>query len=384
VQHDLKLSVFQIGAGWFPEFSGGGENVYYHLARYLPAAGVSVRGIVLGSAEVERQSEGSICSFAPRSASLRARLWGARRAVAHAMAAGGCDVVASHFAMFALPVLDLVRTRPLVVHFHGPWAAESGAEGGSRASVFAKAMMERRVYRQAERFVTLSGCFAGILAENYKIDPARITVIPGGVDCARFDLPVLRQAARERLGWANDRKIILAVRRLVRRMGLGELVRSMVEVSQREPDALLLIAGKGPEAGPLAGVVEALGLQDKVKLIGFLPDELLPWAYRAADMTVVPSSTLEGFGLITIESLAAGTPVIVTPVGGLPETVGPLAPQAVLPGCTSANLAEGLTAAVNGTLGLPDAKTCQAYARRHFDWPVIVARIRQVYADAVG
>ena len=74
----------------------------------------------------------------------------------------------------------------------------------------------------------------------------------------------------------------------------------------------------------------AEGLDRPRPLLGFVPDEQLPLAYRAADFSIVPSVALEGFGLIVAESLAAGTPVLVTAVGGLPETLEGLAPQCVV------------------------------------------------------
>ena len=70
-----------------------------------------------------------------------------------------------------------------------------------------------------------------------------------------------------------------------------------------------------------------------MRLLGFVAEEDLPWLYRACDISIVPSVALEGFGLPTIESLAAGTPVLVTPIGGLPETVSELDPGSGAAGC---------------------------------------------------
>jgi len=93
----------------------------------------------------------------------------------------------------------------------------------------------------------------------------------------------------------------------------------------------------------------------------------------------VPSIALEGFGLTTIESLAAGTPVLVTPVGGLPETVRELDPQLVLAGSRPTSLAEGVVAALTGEHVLPSPQACVAYARLRFDWPVIAEQVLNVY-----
>src|SRR6185437_17166875 len=124
------------------------------------------------------------------------------------------------------------------------------------------------------------------------------------------------------------------------------------------------------------------GLTDNVRLLGFLPDAQLPAAYRAADVTVVPTVSLEGFGLIVVESLAAGTPCLVTPVGGLPEAVSGLSRALVLRSTGAEAIADGLGDALTGKMALPAARECAEFARRNFDWPVIAERVRLVYEEA--
>ena len=121
-----------------------------------------------------------------------------------------------------------------------------------------------------------------------------------------------------------------------------------------------------------------------MRFLGFGADQELPAAYRAADLTVVPSVAAEGFGLIVVESLADGTPVLVTPVGGLPEVVRELSPEMVLPATGACSLAEGLTTALAGELALPDSEAARTYARARYDWPVVAACVRDVYLEAVS
>ena len=137
---------------------------------------------------------------------------------------------------------------------------------------------------------------------------------------------------------------MLAVRRLVRRMGLEDLIDAIGLLKHRHPDVLLLIAGKGKIGEELQQRIDAAGLQDNVKLLGFVPDNHLAALYRAATVSVVPTVALEGFGLITVESLASGTPVLVTPVGGLPEAVAGLSDDLVLPSTGADAIAEGSVA----------------------------------------
>jgi glycosyltransferase involved in cell wall biosynthesis len=120
-----------------------------------------------------------------------------------------------------------------------------------------------------------------------------------------------------------------------------------------------------------------------VTLAGFVPDETVPLWYRAADLSVVPTVSLEGFGLTTIESLAAGTPVLVTPVGGLPEAVAPLSRDLVLPSGGFKAIGEGMADALLGRLKLPDEEACRKYARENFDRPVVAAQVAQIYREAI-
>ena len=137
---------------------------------------------------------------------------------------------------------------------------------------------------------------------------------------------------------------------------------------------------------PEGGKVElALGSDEngawaRVDATGVGIDESdLPLAYRGATLSVVPSTALEGFGLVVLESLAAGTPALVTPVDGMPDVVRPLSEELVLPGTGPAELAEALTAGLRGTLKLPSAESCRGYVRERFSWPAIARAVRDVY-----
>jgi glycosyltransferase involved in cell wall biosynthesis len=188
-----------------------------------------------------------------------------------------------------------------------------------------------------------------------------------------------RLDARERLHLPTDRPLIVSVRRLIHRVGLEGLIDAMVAVRKSAPEALLLIAGRGVLARELARRIAAHGLQNHVRLLGFVAENDLPWLYRACDLSIVPSVALEGFGLPTIESLAAGTPVLVTPIGGLPETVIKLDQALVLPDASVASLADAMSRGVRDLGRLPSPEACARYVREHFHWPVIARKVLAVY-----
>ena len=378
------LSAFQIGMHWFPERAGGLDRMYHALTGALPAAGVEVRGMLAGSGAAAADTHGAIKAFAPADASVPMRLLRARRTLRAMLAQEKPDVIASHFALYTLPGLDLIRDYPTVMHFHGPWAAENQAEGVADAASRIQHRVEAAVYARCRLHIVLSMAFGRVLQTRYGVDPARIRIVPGCVDAARFNVPKDRRAARQALNLPTDRPIVLTLRRLVRRMGLEDLIDAMASVRRSVPDALLLIVGRGTLDTELRERVAAIGLQDHVRLLGALPDAQLPLIYRAADVSVVPTLSLEGFGLTTVESLAAGTPVLVTPVGGLPEAVRDLSEALVLPSSGMSALAAGLTDALRGNLRLPDAYACRRYVRERFDVPVIAAKVAQVYREAVN
>jgi len=377
------ITTLQLGMGWFPEQTGGANRVYYELLRHLPSSGVVVNGVVAGSSEVGRNSRGGVHAFAPPVTPLLVRWWTLRRELRRMLTQRQPDLVVSHFPLYTFPVLDLIRSRPLVIHFHGPWALESQIEGDRTMVTRIKALLEWSVYQRGARFIVLSQAFRDILHLRYGVSPRCIRMVPGGVDVNRFTIDLTRREAREQLGWPQDRPILLVVRRLVRRMGLEHLVAAIDQARKRIPEALLLVVGKGPLAKALSDQVQLLGLSKNVRMLGFMPDEDLPMAYRAANLTVVPSVAFEGFGLTVVESLAAGTPALVTPVGGLPEVVRDLSPGLVLPAIGTSPLSEGLVTALTRESSLPDAEACRAYALARYDWSVIAGRVRGVYAEAL-
>jgi glycogen(starch) synthase len=376
-----SIDTMQIGIAWFAEHPGGLERYYADLLRHLPHAGVAVQGLVVGSDRVATESGGRIRAFASADSGLPRRLWAMRRA-ARGPLTNPSLLTVSHFALHTLAIIDRLAHRPVVIHFHGPWGRESVLEGASQRMAQAKQAVERVIYRRGAFVIALSRAGATLLHESYGIHPERIRVIPGGVSSSSF-IGEEKSQARERLGWPADKPIVLLVRRLTRRMGLEDVIAAAIEIRRRIQGVLVLIGGTGPLAGDLQSRISAAGVEGTVQLLGFIPDSLLPFAYRAADITVIPSIALEIFGLVAIESLAAGTPVLVTPVGGLPETVGRLSPQCVLPAIGERAVAEGVVAALDGSMRLPSSEECTRFAKENYHWSNIASRVSGVYAEAV-
>lgn len=375
----------ELGMGSLADQAGGLNRYYFGLVSALAKAGWDVQGLVVSDtpgpvAEADRLI---IQRAAARNAPLLRRWRGVRSHFKQLMEDSPPDVCSSHFALYAYPVAKRLAGLPHVVQFQGPWADEMRREGDGLFANRIRRHIERRVFRTADLFIVLSQAFSKVLQERYAVDASRIRVVPGAIEAERFNPRQTRPEARGVLDWPTDRPILLCVRRLVPRMGLLALLEAMEAVRAAHPQVLLMIAGRGMLEDALKREIQERGLQQHVRLLGFVPDEHLPLAYRAADLSVVPTESLEGFGLITLESLAAGTPVLVTPVGGLPEAVAGLSPDLILPDHSPDSIAAAIIAALSGSLDLPDADRCRRYVRDHFSWDVIAPRVADVYREAI-
>jgi glycosyltransferase involved in cell wall biosynthesis len=213
--------------------------------------------------------------------------------------------------------------------------------------------------------------------------------IPGGVDPQRFRPAEDRDAVRKALGIPTGTFVLLTVRNLEPRMGLDSLVRAMAILRQQAPDLMILVGGAGSLRGDLESLTGSLDLQGKVKFLGFIPDNELPLYYQASDAFVLPTRELEGFGLVAVEALACGTPVLGTPVGAIPEILGELQPDLLFEGIEAETIARGILKHLQRAQADPQGyealrRRCREYATIHFSWNRIVERLEQELVDIIG
>jgi glycosyltransferase involved in cell wall biosynthesis len=375
-----QLRSFHIGLSWSTSGAGGSGRVVESLSENLPRENVLVEGAVLAPADVAARTEGRFRLLAAPNQGLLTRFLSSRTCLRDALTPRP-DVLASHFAFLTISILDQLRRQPFIVHFHGPWAEESRVQGASRPSALSKHLIERSVYTRADRIITLSSAFADLVVKQYGVDGSRIRIVPGAVDLNRFYLPPSKAAARAAWRWPVDRPVIVSVRRLVPRMGLENLIEAINIVRGRVPEIQLYVAGKGPLGTKLQRLIENLQLQNNVGLLGFVPEESLASVYQAADLSIVPTMALEGFGLVAVESLAAGTPALVTPIGGLPEVVAGLSSSLVFRSFSAADIADGILAALSGRVATPSPGECRAYAEHHFSATRMARQVADVYRE---
>ncbi|MGF1487114.1 MAG: glycosyltransferase family 4 protein [Prochloraceae cyanobacterium] len=372
-----SANILCVGNSWFPHMSGGLNRYVYELIHNLADNGDRIQLCGIDLPENYPNPSISFVNLASPNSSLLKRLRSTRSNFLNSEIVTP-DAINLHFALYSFPIISsLPENIPITFTFHGPWAFEGEKEGNNKLSVYFKQWLEQRVYNKCDRFIVLSKAFGKILQQNYDICESKIKVIPGGVDIEKFKPKLSQQQAREKLNFPIDRPIIFTPRRLVRRMGIENLLVALAEVKTTIPDIWLAIAGKGVLRAELERRSRELNLEKQVKFLGFLPDEDLPIAYQAANLTVIPSKYLEGFGLILLESLACGTPVICTPVGGMPEILNDFSPQLIGESTESKAIANLLKTALKGEISLPTREACRNYVINNYNWKEIAERIRK-------
>src|SRR6476661_71307 len=214
-----------------------------------------------------------------------------------------------------------------------------------------------------------------------------IDIIPWGTDIERFG-SIARSTARRHLGIAPETKVVLYVGRFNPRKGIETLVRAVSLSAAPKADLKLIIGGgwragesDGKERDRIGSIVEELGLSDITSFPGALSRDILPGYYAAADVCVVPSH-YEPFGLVAIEAMACGTPVIASDVGGLKYTVVPQETGLLAPPKNEAAFAEALDRLLLDSvwpqqLGHTGRKRVETY----FSWDGIASQLSQLYTQ---
>ncbi|TQM43098.1 glycosyltransferase family 4 protein [Pseudonocardia cypriaca] len=359
-----RVRVHMTGSAWFPTVPGGLNRYFTDLFRALE----SHPKLEVSAAAFGDPAQGGR-SWGPPAGSTWQR---ARASFVERSPLPHRAVLDRHFCLYGRPAIDRHGRHPLVVHFHGPWAAESRMSGSREAAARVKYWIERMRYLGADRYVVLSRHFRDLLAESYRVPQHKICVIPPGVDLDRFHV----------LPQSRPSRTVLCVRRLERRMGIDVLLRAWSEVLAVRPDARLVIVGTGREEQALRARVGASpDLSGSVAFEGCTTDERLVRLYGNAAFTVVPSVELEGFGLIALESLAAGRAPIVTDCGGLPDSVRGLDPSLIVPAGEASALADRIVRALDGNLPAPHR--CRTHAES-FSWQAAAEQHVAMYRELLA
>lgn len=232
---------------------------------------------------------------------------------------GNFDVIHAHdwLTAYAGKTLKYAYNTPLVSTIH---ATEAGRNSGIRGETqkYINDTEWMLTYESSEVIVN-SNYMKNELQRLFGLPYEKINVVPNGVNLNLFNNIEKDYDFRRKFAMDNE-KIILFIGRLVYEKGIQTLIAAMPKILSNYHDSKLIVAGKGGMIDELRAQVSALGLNDKVYFTGYLAAKDVQRMYKCADISVFPS-TYEPFGIVALEAMLSGTPVVVSDVGGLNEIV---------------------------------------------------------------
>jgi glycosyltransferase involved in cell wall biosynthesis len=249
-------------------------------------------------------------------------------------------------------------------------------------------LLEKKVLRNSDHIVVLSEYTKEKLESTYGLPPAKIHVIPAGVDLNRFRPYDDKQSLRNHLGIPTGHFTLLTIRNLEPRMGLENLILAFRKIVENKPDTLLILGGEGPLAPELKSLAREVGIADLVRFTGYIPEKELPSYYQVADLFVLPTRELEGFGLVTLEALASGLPVLGTPVGGTNEILAHMGPEFLFSDATHDSMARLILKSMQGWATNAEiydeiTRKCRMVAENHFSWDTHITRLENLFQVTV-
>jgi len=377
--------------------TGGAERMLQHHVRALLTAGLSVTvltrqpqadaplRVVLPSGVVEHRLHFSGERGWKGLQQLRAS------AKAWWQSHQGFDVLLAEqpFTMWALMQTGCKLPRLQVCHSFAfeEYSTRHGLDWSLKHQLIAAAMrkLEASVYQSATSAMVLSQFMCERLQTTFAIGQDKIRIAAGGVDAphaSKKDRSLMRQQI-----WGDEADCphIVTLRNLVPRTGVDLLIQAAAIVHVDRPDVRWDVLGDGEWMAALQGLNKELGMQDVLHFQGFLDEKLVKRYLYAADAFMLPTRSLEGFGLVTLEANVQGLPVIATPVGANPDVVGWHALNRLAEQATPDALAHALLAYLGE---MPDDNARQNLAREtaeYFSWlkhdAVLVNAVRLMRAN---
>jgi len=387
----------------YPPVVVGGLGRHVHaLARRLAAAGHDVRVLSRQPAGTDASTHPTVDELVDGVRVLRAAedpahleferdlvAWtlgmnhGMLRATPRWLGGWRPDVVHAHdwlVAHAAIGLADQLEV-PLVVTLH---ATEAGRHDGWLTSVVSQQVhsVEWWLAQRADALITCSEAMRAEAAELFDRERSEIAVLHNGIEPRRWRVRQADVAAVRARHAPDGAPLLLYFGRLEYEKGVHDLIAALPRIRRAHPGTRLLIAGHGTHAEFLVEQARAHRVRRSVHLLGHLPDRSLAAALAAVNAVVLPSR-YEPFGMVALETAAAGTPLVASTAGGLGEVVRD--------GVTGLSFAPGdvagIAAAVRAVLDDPAgaarrARAARARLRTEFDWDQITAATAEVYAGA--
>ncbi len=404
---EKNLKILSLQYHCYPDEVGGAWGLTYQVNKRLVARDQQVHLITCKPSESLPNDEEIDGVFFHRISVKDSKsvisLWKAvRRKVNHILKSGKIDLVHIHnplVGFLAIMHPQLWRV-PKVCHFHSSWYDEEkinqlGTENSEipwrlQIQLQLIRLMEWAGYAVSRSILFLSEYSKDRFLKYYPFTPPKLCVIPGGVDIEEFKPPTSVEevnSIREKLKLSAETPLLLTVRRLEQRMGLENLIRAAGILHRQSPDLKfqMVFTGKGSLKDRMEQLILEQGVSHCVQLVGLVPRETLPLYFRCADLFVLPTIAIEGFGLVTAEAMASGLPVMGTPVGATVEILRQVDERLLFNDTSPGALAEGIETFLRDPETFKEMRSkCRGIAEDQYSWEMVVKKIEQEFLKALA
>lgn len=264
------------------------------------------------------------------------------------------DIVNFHqpFSAFALNIMPQLKKIPAVYTCHSlgheEYSTRCNIEAGGLSFTGRTLVipimryLEKYNFKKCKSIRVLSEYTSSRLRAFCPVEHSKIKVVSGGVDEKRFIPAKDKRIIRKKFNIPDEPIVISTLRNMEPRMGIENLIEAAGIVSQYCKSVLFVIGGSGPLKAKLENMAAAEGLSHYVLFTGYVSEKDLPDFYKMSDYFVLPTVAQEGFGLVTVESLACGTPVLGTPAGATPEILSNVNRDLIFSSLSPESIAEGI------------------------------------------
>jgi D-inositol-3-phosphate glycosyltransferase len=339
--------------------------------------GVSLINITAGPAAPVDKNE--LFTYLPdfaEQAALYSLRWGVRY-----------DVVHAHYWLsgYVAQLLKRYWDAPFIQMFHTTAHMKNAVVSNGQRETPLRSRIERNLVDLADSIVAANPDERADLIWRQHAHADKICTIPPGVDMTLFE-SLDRAESRVAVGLENDRPIVLFVGRIDPIKGIDVLLQAATKLPDDQSSPLFVFVGgdldsAGEPAGPLAQIAaqaRELGIANSCRFVGSQPQDRLPLFYSAADVVAVPSR-YESFGLVAVEAMACGTPVVASRVGGLTFTIDDEETGLLVPYGDPDALAEGLRKLLENQPIRERMGAMAQIAAKRFAWETVATSVLGLY-----
>jgi len=303
------------------------------------------------------------------------------------------DVVHFHSIFTGMAVIRACRgvaSRPVVVYtVHSPVAQEQQLTWSRQGLIglvngLVGLPMVRRMERRLIAFANATHVLSQFTANELRMEHPQLGVDYQVIPHFVYDSWVRelsRQEARSRLGWPLDVPCLFTVRQLRYRYGIDDAINAVAPLAATG-HCHFYVAGDVPDRPKLQSLINSHGCDDAIKLLGRVEDGVLQLAYQAADLFLLPTRELECFGLISLEAMSYGLPVLGTSVGAIPEVIQPILADFIVPPSAVDTLRRKVQLFLEGHLAPPTEVEISGHVHSKYAEQRIIDLYERMYSRA--